>query len=209
MPVRNRVRVPIPNCYFHVYNRGHNKDRLFYDEVDFKHFEWLLERCFGKKQQKDSKGRQYPWFGDKVQLHAYCLMPNHFHLLLYQGEDATAISKSIQSLAVTYSMYFNKKYNRRGSVFESAFKASNILNDSYLLHVTRYIHLNPDKYESWEHSSYKDYIGQSRSWVITQSILELFDSVGDYAKFVDDYKDMHDELEELKYGLADNAESIL
>jgi hypothetical protein len=109
-------------------------------------------------------------------------------------------------------MYFNKKYNRRGGVFESAFKASYILNDSYLLHITRYIHLNPDKYKQWRHSSYRDYSdpgGRVRSWIDITPIMELFGSRQEYINFADDYKDMRDELEDLKRDLADNADSIL
>lgn len=204
MPVRNVVRYQSPDTFYHVYNRGHNKDTLYEDPEDYTFFEFLLERCFGPRQLKAQDGRLYPWFGDKIVLRAFCLMPNHFHLLLRQYEDESAVSRAMQSLATTYSMYFNKKYKKRGSIFESAFKASPILNDSYLQHITRYIHLNPKDYATWEHSSYADYLGRgSHSWVNCSEMLDLFDNLEQYKQFVDDYKALHDELSDLKYELAD------
>jgi len=137
---------------------------------------------------------------------AFCLMPNHFHLLLHQAEDETAVSKAMQSLGTTYSMYFNRKHQRRGSIFESVFKASPILSDVYLQHITRYIHLNPKGYPTWEHSSYQDFIGtNSNHWVAKHEILELFDSVEQYQEFVDDYTALHEEFETLKHELADHG----
>ncbi len=208
MPVRNVVRYKAPETYYHVYNRGHNKDLLFIDEDDYKSFLFLLERSFGPVQLKDQSGRQYPWFGDQVLLHAYCLMPNHFHLLLYQQDNTEALSRSMQSLATTYSMYFNRKYKRRGSIFESAFKASPVLEDKYLQHITRYIHLNPKDFIAWKYSSYKDYLGSTtQPWVNSKPILGLFDNRAEYKRFVDDYVEMRDELAELKYELADFGET--
>lgn len=208
MPVRNVVRFQVPDTYYHVYNRGHNKDPLFIDSNDFEYFVFLLKRCFGPTQIKAKDGRLFPWIGDKITLNAFCLMPNHFHLLLLQGSDISALSKSMQSLATTYSMYFNKKYQRRGSIFESVFKASPILSDSYLHHISRYIHLNPKEYWTWAHSSYRQYLGgNTHSWVNYKPILGLFDDVAEYITFTDDYVDMRDELTELKYNLADHGQT--
>jgi REP element-mobilizing transposase RayT len=207
MPVRNIVRYSAPDSYYHVYNRGHNKELLFYDEADYEFFECLLERCFGPEQLKDSEGKLFPWFGDEAQLNVYCLMPNHYHLLLYQGEDDTAIARAMQSLATTYTLYFNRRHKRRGSAFESAYKAARIHTDSYLLHITRYIHLNPENYKHWKHSSYEDYAKAPRKWVTAEPILDLFADRKEYLEFVDDYKELRDELAELKHSLAYNAES--
>jgi putative transposase len=206
MPVRNIIRYQVPYTFYHVYNRGHNKDLLFFDEDDYRFFCFLLQRCFGPVQLKTSRGKVLPWFGDRVVLNAFCLMPNHFHLLLHQGEDKTAVSKVMQSLATTYSMYLNSKYQRRGSIFESVFKASPILNEAYLQHITRYIHLNPKNYQVWPHSSYSDYLGAGHNhWVAKHEILDLFDTADQYATFVDDYKSLRDELANLKHELADHG----
>lgn len=169
MPVRNVVRYQAPNTFYHVYNRGHNKDLLFADAHDYQYFRFLLERCFGPAQLKSQDAKPFPWFGDRVVINAFCLMPNHFHLLLHQGGDETAISKAMQSLATTYSMYFNRKHQRRGSIFESVFKASPVFNDSYLQHITRYIHLNPKDYKNWPYSSYKDYLHKGNNqWMLSR-----------------------------------------
>lgn len=208
MPVRNVVRYQAPDVFYHVYNRGHNGGLLFSEEEDYAYFEWLLARCYGPVQLKSKTGRPFPWFGDQVTLHAFCLMPNHFHLLLYQGEDAGSLSKSMQSLATTYSMYFNKKYSRRGSVFESVFKAVPVLNESYLQHITRYIHLNPRDFKNWPHSSYMDYMGSgSHGWVSVDRVLSIFDSREQYKQFIDDYKALRDELDSLKHELADYGDT--
>lgn len=208
MPVRNVVRVQIANTFYHVYNRGHNKDLLFTDESDYEFFQFLLQRCFGPEQLKSNDGKIFPWFGDTIKLNAFCLMPNHFHLLLYQAEDETAVSKAMQSLGTTYSMYFNKKYQRRGSAFESVFKSSPIVNDSYLLHITRYIHLNPREYKHWKYSSYSDYLAATtRHWIDCDQILEMFDSRQQYVAFVDDYVELRDELSSLKHELADHGDT--
>jgi putative transposase len=208
VPVRNVVRYQAPNTFYHVYNRGHNRELLFSDGEDYTFFMWLLERCYGPVQLKSKDDKLFPWFGDQVSLHSFCLMPNHFHLLMHQGDDTGMLSKSMQSLATTYSMYFNKKYKRRGSIFESVFKASPILNESYLQHITRYIHLNPKDFKNWPHSSYGDYLGRSsHSWVISDRILSAFDSTDQYKQFVDDYVDLRNELEALKYELADHRQT--
>lgn len=206
MPVRNVVRFQAPNAYYHIYNRGHNKDLLYADHEDYQLFTFLLQRCFGPSQIKSQNGKLYPWFGDKVVLNAFCLMPNHFHLLLHQNDDETAISKAMQSLATTYSMYFNRKYKRRGPLFESTFKAAAIFSDSYLQHISRYIHLNPKQFKTWAYSSYSDYLGSSKNqWVTYQEILDLFDGLEHYITFVNDYVALRDELSELKYELADDG----
>lgn len=207
MPVRNAVRYHAPNTFYHVYNRGHNREALFLAPEDHGYFIFLLERCFGPKQLKSADGKLFPWFGDKIVLNAYCLMPNHFHLLLHQGSEDKAISKAMQSLTTTYSMYFNRKYKRRGSIFESVFKASPIFNDAYLQHITRYIHLNPKRHKSWKYSSYQDYLSPNSSWVRKDEILDLFDDTEQYHSFVEDYKSLRDELESLKYELADYGET--
>jgi REP element-mobilizing transposase RayT len=178
------------------------------DEDDYAFFEFLLQRCFGLEQLKSQEGKLFPWFGDRIQLNAFCLMPNHFHLLLHQGEDSSSLSQAMQSLATTYSMYFNAKYARRGSLFESVFKASPILNEPYLTHITRYIHLNPKDYKTWPHSSYNDYLRAApRSWITCSPIAAMFASRGHYQEFVDGYVEMRDKLADLKDQLADYGET--
>lgn len=209
MPTRNVVRVFTEDTFYHIYNRGHNRDLLFLDEQDYDFFISLLARCFGPEQVRDAKGKLLPWFGDLVSLNAFCLMPNHFHLLLHQHESETAISKAMQSLGTTYSMYFNKKYQKRGTVFESVFKSCTIYNDMYLQHITRYIHLNPKSYRTYPYSTYQAYLGKLEyQWVKKEEILRLFSSVEEYAQFVTDYEALIKELSSIKYELADHGEAF-
>ncbi|EKD67722.1 MAG: transposase [uncultured bacterium] len=108
---------------------------------------------------------------------AYCLMPNHFHLMIKQC-DAHSLDAFIKTICTRYAMYFNKKYHRVGKLFQSAYKAILIMDEPYFLHLSRYIHKNPiglfphleDAY-----SSYADYLGIRRTaWLNTKIILSLF-----------------------------------
>ena len=113
--------------YYHVYNRGHNKNAIFLQSSDYTRYLQRLEQYLEKHD---------------VTILAYCLMPNHVHFLIRQdGEEA--IQQFIHRLHTAYTMYFNKKYERVGSVFQGRFKARMIDREEYLLHVSRYIHQNP------------------------------------------------------------------
>ncbi|MBX4201943.1 transposase [Candidatus Saccharibacteria bacterium] len=129
-------------------------------------------------------------------------MPNNYHLLVYQT-DSDGITSLTRRLVTSYSRYFNKKYNCTGPLFEDRFKASRISEDKYLMHISRYIHLNPARYNIWEFSSLPYYLGKKEaSWVVPGKVLELFDGPKDYSRFLTDYKDYKKELDELKYQLA-------
>jgi len=128
-------------------------------------------------------------------------MGNHFHILLYQNDDEKSVTRLMTSLMTAYTAYFNKRHKRRGSLFESTYKAVLIIEDSQLMHITRYIHLNHAKYDTWPHSSYKDYLGSPREWINPQSILELFPSADAYKEFVADYESVQRERDEIKQEL--------
>ena len=123
------AREPIfsAQSYYHIYNRGHNKQLIFLHYKDYSRYLKRLEEFLEKHE---------------VTLLGYCLMPNHLHLLLRQDGDES-LDKFMHRLHTSYSMYFNKKYERVGSVFQGRFKAKIIDSEEYLLHVSRYIHLNP------------------------------------------------------------------
>ena len=134
-----------------------------------------------------------------VELIAYCLMPNHFHLLIKQIDD-NSLKNFMKSLTVKYSMYFNKKYDRVGQLFQGRYKAVLITNDSYLLHLSRYIHLNPSEYTNNlvdAYSSYGDYLGLRKTkWVKPNIVLNFFNKpvaqefikINNYKDFVKKYK---------------------
>lgn len=116
-----------PLGFYHIYNRGHDKQPIFYDIKDYQRYVKRLREYLKKHE---------------VTLLAYCLMPNHIHLILRQnGEES--INKFIHRLHTAYTMYFNKKYEKVGAVFQGRFKAKLIDTEEYLLHVSRYIHINP------------------------------------------------------------------
>lgn len=151
---------------------------------------------------KDKSGREYPSYRGQVELLAFCLMPNHYHLLVYQV-DREAMTKLLRSVGTAYTAYFNQKYEWTGHLFQGRYKASMILDDAYLQHISRYIHLNPEKYRQWEFSSLPYYLGAKRSsWLNPQPMLDLFK--GDsYSNFLSDYEDYKKTLGAIKYQLAD------
>jgi len=113
--------------YYHVFNRGTEKRDIFLDRKDKERFLTKLIKYLEEEQ---------------VSLLAFCLMPNHFHLLVKQSSDK-AISTFMRKLCTAHSMYFNKRYNRVGPLFQGRFKANLIESEAYLLQVSRYINLNP------------------------------------------------------------------
>jgi putative transposase len=162
---------------------------IFCDEEDYSYFESLIARALSAEPSADSFGRKYKSYSEAVELYAYCLMPNHFHLLLKQKEKRQ-ISQFMTCVVVSYGMYFNKKYKRQGPLFESRYKSVVIDSDVQLKHLSRYIHLNPVGYRLWDHSSYGDYVYEPRDWVNAGYILDMFSSRQAYIEFVDDYEDV-------------------
>jgi putative transposase len=202
MPSKNRIKTYAPDTYYHIYNRGVNKQVIFREPADYNVFLNLLKRYLGEKPQLDKSGREYPWLKGELQLLAFCLMPNHYHLLIHQ-ETTESMTKLIRGIGTSYTMYFNKKYKRTGPLFQERFKAVMISRDEYLLHISRYIHLNPDEYKQWEYSSLPYYLGKKHAaWITPELILNLFEA-SDYMQFLADYEDHRRMLKEIAYELAD------
>ncbi len=174
--------------YYHIYNRGNSKQKIFNDKADYFHFSALLYVCNQKENfkadnfQKGQSLYDIDKQSNLVNIGAYCLMPNHFHLLLTQEDEDNNISKFMQKLLTAYVMYYNKKYKRTGGLFEGKFKSQHADLDRYLKYLFSYIHLNPIKLiqKDWKesgikntkkavnylseysYSSYLDYIGIQR-----------------------------------------------
>jgi putative transposase len=135
----------------------------------------------------------------------YCIMPNHFHFTLRQ-EDENGIKKFIQRLSNSFAHYFNIKYKNRGSLFEGKFKAIWIENEEQLVHLSRYIHLNPvssylvEKPQDYLFSSYEAYLANKNSGVIDPTpVLKCFSSAKKYREFIQDQKDYQRRLEKIKH----------
>lgn len=204
MPSRNRDKVYIEESFYHVYNRGVNKRRIFMDDKDYRVFLNLLKRYLDLQPTIDSRGREYPWLRGDIEVVSYCLMPNHIHLLVYVIEP-TSMTRLLQAVSTSYSLYFNKKYKRVGHLFQERYKASRITNDSYLMHITRYIHLNPKNWRKWPFSSLDNFIGNKySSWVQPERVLELFADEQDYLNFLSDYEDFKESLKDISHELADS-----
>lgn len=202
MPGKNLLRQDVEHSYYHVYNRGVNKQAIYLDEQDYVVFLGLLKRYLDAEPQKDKSGRLYPWLAEEVELLAYCLMPNHFHLFIYQVAPGR-LMQLLKGVCTSYTMYFNRKYKRVGPLFQNNYRAVLVDNDSYLQHISRYIHLNPKNYRQWEFSSLAYYVGKrTAAWVRPQRVLEMFESDA-YGTFVADYEDHKRMLEDLKPHLAD------
>lgn len=135
--------------FYHVYQRGNNKGSIFIDDLDRDRFIQLLFLCNGensfefrnlKNQNIFERDRGVP-FAD---IGCYCLMPNHFHLLIHENRE-NGITDFMRKLNTAYAMYFNKCHSRTGALFEGTFRAEHADTDEYLKYLFAYIHLNPVK----------------------------------------------------------------
>ncbi len=213
MPAKNIVKTYVKDGYYHVYNRGVEKRIIFEEEQDYNVFLNYLKTSLSKPPDPETLAVKFTLKGDtfkgiprqpknfrkKIKLIAYCLMPNHFHILLQQHEEG-AMANLMQSILTRYSMYFNKKYKRVGKLFQGAYKAVLVDNDAYLLHLSRYIHRNPAEYAEYAdnlkkaYSSYSCYLEpKQKSWVNPNIVLDFFSSpalegilnVNSYQSFVE------------------------
>lgn len=139
----------------------------------------------------------------------YCLMPNHFHFLLCQLRDG-GITEFISKLSNSYTKYFNIRNKRIGPIFQGEFKAIHVDSNEQLIHLSRYIHLNPlvgyltDNLETYPWSSYQEFVHKSSTNICTKKIiLDQFKSSEDYKKFVLDQEDYAKQLEFIKHQLID------
>lgn len=192
-----------PEEYYHCYSRGVEKRKIFLDKKDYQRFLHLLFVCNSTSTIHLSNYREKSFSGifeiDRdetlVDIGTYCLMSNHFHILVKAKKDKN-ISLFMQKVITGYTMYFNKKYNRTGALFEGTFRAEHADKDTYLKYLFSYIHLNPVKIidSTWKekgiknriqaqkflqeyiYSSYLDYMGEKRD----QGVILNRDAFPDY-----------------------------
>ncbi len=169
--------------YYHIYNRGNNKEVIFFDISDFVAFMLRLRVVLGLVPCP--KGLYIrALHKNQFKILIYCLMPNHFHFVIQQQSEVP-IGVLLKKVCTSYSIYFNKKYNRVGRVFQDIFKAKLIPTDEYLVYVSRYIHRNPDSnILIYPYSSLQEYIAKS-DICDTTIILKYFnDNPQDYLNYV-------------------------
>lgn len=207
MPSRYRVKSYASESYYHIYARGVEKRRLFLDQQDYLFFLHLVKRYLGRVGISDRQGRPYVDLSPEIELLAFCLMPNHIHLLVYQHAPA-AITRLLRRLLGSYSQYFNRKYQRVGNLFHDRYKAVIIDNEAYLWHISRYIHLNPmgiyqDNLD-YPYSSLGHYTGiRSATWIKPRRVLDMHAGYRQsYLEFVQDYTDYKRVLNEIEHFLA-------
>lgn len=210
MPAKNTLKPYIENSYYHVYNRGVNKTDIFHDDQDYQTFLRYLKEYLSPPPPRSTltqsftlKGQSFQGiphlrknYSSQIQLAAFVLMPNHFHFLLKQIPH-DALPTFVKSLFTRYVKYFNKTYKRVGSLFESRYKAILVTSDNYLLHLSRYIHLNHLSINNnlqVLYSSYPEYLGLRHTpWVHHQPVLDMITSAqkfkhDKYRQFVEDSK---------------------
>lgn len=200
MPAKNSLKEYVENGYYHVYNRGVAKNDIFLDAQDYGVFlsylkEYLSPPITPPREEIINSANPYQRnnFFEQIRLLAYCLMPNHFHLLVRQNEPRT-IEEFMRSFSVRYSGYFNKRYKRVGHLFQGVYKGVLITHDNYLWWLSRYIHRNPleimDKAQllfSYNYSSYAAYLGLTNpAWIETATILN---QIRNYQAFVEGTKE--------------------
>ncbi len=188
---------------YHIYNRGVAKQPLFRDESDFLQF--LLGLSFyreskpetslatAKKLQSVDEQTQGEPDQPLVEILAFCLMPNHFHLLVRQTTNG-GISTFMSRVLNSFTRYANTRQQRVGTMFQGTFRAVHITSDEQLLHVSRYIHLNPfvarlvDHTVEYRWSSYSNYLRDQPTRLCHPGfVLELSGGADRYQEFVDDY----------------------
>lgn len=213
MPYRT---IPFVNDeYYHLFNRGLQKQDIFTDKRDYSIFtKALFYYQIQNPKPKFSTYRQtkvFPVDFSKriVNIIAYSLMPNHFHLLVKQLKKG-GISEFMRRFIHSYTKYRNVKYRRQGPVFQGIFKAVRIESDAQLIHVSRYIHLNPlvsyltKDLKLYPWSSYNDFVELNpENRVNKEEILNFFKSSKEYEKFVLDQADYGKTLDILKHVAID------
>ncbi len=175
-----KPRIEIGGGLYHIISRGNNRKKIFRSHDDYLKFTRILE------QQKT----KLPFY-----LYAYCLMPNHVHLLIERRDDP--VSRIMQRVLTTYSQYHNRKYKKVGHLFQDRYKALLCQTDRYLGELVRYIHLNPvrarmvKRPEHFEYSGHRAYLGLDRTGLVdTEPVLRHFGAtkkraVEAYTRFVD------------------------
>jgi len=226
MPAKNIIKEYEPGGFYHVYNRGVEKRNIFLDEDDYKKFIaflkfYLIEPNLQGRTLKDensktvSPSRVGNNFCDEIELHAYCLMPNHFHMLIKQNDERSMVG-FMQSLITKYVIYFNNKHNRVGGLFQGKYKTVRITSEEQYTYMSKYIHRNPlpsfptrsdlEGLVNYKYSSYGNYLGLFQQiWIKKDNILSYFSKTNpklSYQNFVEETGDIariYNEMIDLDY----------
>lgn len=204
----------VSESYYHIYNRGVEKRLIFQEDRDYRRFLHTIYYYQFDNLKVRFSYKDFPLNKDfdqnpkLVEIICYCLMPNHFHLLVKQVAD-NGVHKFMRKSLNSYTKYFNTKYRRVGPLLQGQFKAVPVKDNSQLLQVCRYIHLNPyvsgltTDLVNYRYSSYPNYVSVGSSFCNKEPILGLFKGLEDYQTFVVEHKDYAKELEIIKHLLIE------
>lgn len=209
MPAKNIIKTYVSEGIYHIYNRGINKGNIFLDDQDYKIFLSYLKSYLTPKDktkllalignpstpyiEKNKALRELTLenFYGRIELLAYCLMPNHFHLLVKQKGEREIVSW-MRALMTRYTSYSNRRHNRLGPLLQGDYRGVLVGDDEQFVYLTRYIHRNPlslkrsDLYG--QPSSYLNYLGRlQQEWVKPKMALANFGQKGfsSYQSFVE------------------------
>ena len=169
-----------PGKVYHVYNRGNNRQDIFFEDDNY--------RFFLRQMNKYLSGR--------LSVLTYCLMPNHFHLMvriktipgITEEEQSRLVIKSFKDFLIAYAKAINKRYMRTGALFQSGFKRKEVDNDFYFSWLIQYIHFNPIKanlckdFADWKYSSYNAIAGHQPTSVLKEEVLSWFGGAKEFAR---------------------------
>jgi len=237
MPRKNSLKPYVAGGYYHIYNRGADKNVIYREEVDYGYFFHLIKmglinleevKRIYKLKKKTIKDLPKN-FNQQIKVICFCLMPNHFHIVIKQVESRL-IEFFMRSIMTRYSKYFNQKYERIGPLFEGRYKAVLVNSNEYLLYLSRYIHLNPSTldleafnlnhlckdYRDYSFSSYQWYLNNfENEWFSPRIVLDFFvnksifisKKVLSYQRFVETYQMNYSDM--LKSVFLDYSEDSL
>ncbi len=189
----NRIQFE-PGCFYHIYNHGNANDLIFREDTNYRFF----------------LNRYQNYLFRIADTYAYCLMPNHFHLMLRLKSEEEIISfieekfpntdprsfknfadlysNQFRNLFISYAKAYNKKYHRRGSLFLENFNRKIIEDENYFIHTVRYIHLNPVKHgfvcnpKDWRYSSFNSYLSEKTSLLKREYAMRYFGTIENFMK---------------------------
>ncbi|MBI3305989.1 transposase [Candidatus Nomurabacteria bacterium] len=198
-----------PGEYYHIFNRGVNKQLIFHDSADRVRFLFLIlyfqspitfinigrpVKSFVKHSVFNIEGVTTREIINSrfVELTSFVLMPNHFHLIIKEVEE-NGIARYMQRVLNSYTKYYNTKYNKSGHLFQGPYKAVHVKNNNQLLYLSAYIHRNPRELKEWQNkessypwSSYQDFVNKNRfeGLLVLDIISEQFENHKEYDDFV-------------------------
>ena len=183
--------------FYHIYNRGNNKENLFIEDRNYSFFLSRWEKYL------------LPY----TEIWCYCLMPNHFHFFIRVKDHSAFVDKidvneflenQFKRLFSSYTLSFNKVYDRKGSLFQKRFKRVSINSQAYLLGLIHYIHHNPlhhgytDSFTGWKYSSYSAIISNDVTKISRKEVLDVFGERSEFIAFHNQMKD-YKKIDHLKF----------